>query len=255
MAKSKQVRRSRKPAPKRKTRPLLNSMRAGLRFSARVPWIALLLCAGAFLALAVVEASVAHVIHKMASDPISGVIFVASALLASAGVIFGPMVARSIRSPGQRKLAWKVVVFCFALSVLNLSTTLANAYLQDTAAAVRGAPTFEADQARLSALNSRIDALSMDSSRDAEVLLVNVLAERDLISERLAGANPRPVMVAWENDGWVFWAKAILFHVLVAGFTAAFSLPIANKRRGGRAKAKRAHGAAERDDNVVSYQF
>lgn len=237
MAKSKPVRNRRKPQPvRRKTRPLWNAAKRIARrvfgFASRVPWIAFALVLAAFVALVTVESSVAGVIHDMAADPISGVIFVASALLASAGVIFGPMVARSMRNgSGQQKMAWRIVVFCFALSIWNLSATLANAHLQMKADAVRSSPMFAEDQARLVVLNRRVDALSMDVSPEAGVLLNNVVAERDLISVRIADANPAPVMFAWEDDGWVFWAKAGLFHLLVAGFTSAFTMPVKARRR------------------------
>lgn len=242
----------RKPQPARKRKTIRNNLRAAARFASRVPWFAAALCAAAVVALIAVETSVAGVIHRMASDPITGVIFVASAVLASLGVVFGPMVARSIRSPGQRSMAWKVVAFCFVLSIWNLSTTLANAQSQMTADAVRSAPSFEADQARLVSLNRQIDSLADETSnRSAETALMNFIAERDILREQLAGASPRPVMFA----GLLFWAKAALFHILVAGFTAAFSLPMRAKRTASRKSAKAKPRGVTTEDNVVAVQF
>jgi hypothetical protein len=254
--KNKPARRKSQPARTRKTKPIQQRLRALSRFAARVPWIALTLCAAAFVALVAVEMSVAGVIHRMASDPITGVIFVSSAVLASLGVVFGPMVARSIRSPTQRALAWKIVWFCFALSVWNLSTTLANAQSQMTADAVRSAPTFESDQARLVNLNRQIDALADETMNpSAEAAMMNFIAERDLLNERLDGANPRPVMFAWENGGLLFWAKAGLFHILVAGFTAAFSMPMRAKRAPARPGRKAQSRSVITEDNVIAAHF
>lgn len=252
------ARRKSQPARKRKTRPIRNGLLAFKRFAARVPWISLALCSAAVAALVVVETSVAGVIHRMASDPITGVIFVSSAVLASLGVVLGPMVARSLRSPTQRAFAWKVVGFCFALSIWNLSTTLANAHLQMTADAVRTAPSFETDQARLVSLNRQVDALADETMNNpnADTAYANFLAERDRLQERLDGANPRPVMFAWENGGLIFWAKAALFHILVAGFSAAFALPMRPKRAASTKKAGKAQPrGVTTEDNVVAVQF
>lgn len=229
--KTTRARRSNQPARKRKQRPIRNGTRAAWRFAKRVPWISLTLCAAAFLALVLVETSVAGVIGHMATDPITAVIFVASAVLASLGVVFGPMAVRSIhvRAVGQRKFAWRIVALCFVLSIWNLSTTLANAQAQMEAHAVRSAPSYAQEVARLTALNASIDSLADEASAYNE--LQTDTAERDRLQERLDRANPRPIMFAWANDGWMFWLKAGLFHTLVAGFSTAFAFQMATKRR------------------------
>lgn len=220
-----------------KRRPLRNAIRAAGRFCSRVPWLSLVLCAAGFIALVAVEASVVDVVRKMASDPITAVIFAVSAALASLGVVVGPMAIRALpaRATGQRKFAWKIVACCFVLSVWNLSTTLANATVQMTAHAVRSSPTFGPDVARLNQLNYLIDGLNTGQGNDTE--LARVTTERDVLQARLDKANPKPVMIAWENDGWVFWLKAGLFHALVAGFSSAFAFSMMPKRRSSK-KAK-----------------
>lgn len=225
---------------------------AALRFAKRVPWISLTLCTSAFVGLVLVEGSVAHVIHRMASDPITAVIFVTSAVLASLGVIFGPLAIKTMKSHTQRKWAEKIVAACFVLSAWNLSTTLANADAQMTADAVRAAPTFRADAQRLAALDRRIDAMSDEAGLDA-ALAVNT-AERDTLRARLDGANPKPILFAWENDGWIFWAKAVLFHALIFGFSTGFAFQIAPARRPAKRSSKKSRSITN-EDNVVAVQF
>lgn len=222
-----------------KRRPIRNALRSVWRFACRVPWLSLLLCGAGFVALVTVELSVADVIGRMASDPITAVIFVVSAVLASLGVVCGPMAIRALpaRATGQRKFAWRIVACCFALSVWNLSTTLANASVQMTAHAITSSPTYPSDVRRLGELNYIIDGLDSTQGHDTE--LARIIAERDVLQTRLDGAHPKPVMIAWENDGWVYWLKAALFHALVAGFSTAFAFSMLPKRRitGKRAKA------------------
>lgn len=232
------ARRSNQPARKRKQRPIRNWLRSAVRFAKRVPWISLTLCAAAFAALVTVEVSVAGVIGHMATDPITAVIFVASAVLASLGVVFGPMAVRALhpRAVGQRKFAWRIVGLCFALSIWNLSTTLANAQAQMEARAVQASPSYTQDTARLTSLNASIDSLADESSAYNE--LQTDTAERDRLQERLDRANPHPILFAWANDGWMFWLKAALFHTLVAGFSTAFAVQMTAKRRTQKTKTK-----------------
>lgn len=228
--------------PKRtyKRRPFKNAAAKAWRFIGRVPKAAYLLILAAVICLALVEASVANVLHRMATDPITAVILVSSAILASLGVIFGPAAIRSIpaRAAGQRTFAWRIVAACFVLSIWNLSTVLANAQAQMEADAVLAAPTFAGDQLRLAALNRRIDAMA-DEGYEAQRAVATYMAERDLIQARIDAATPRPILFAWENNGWVFWARAGLFHALVAGFSVAFAIAMV-KRRTATAKRQKA---------------
>lgn len=227
------------------------------RFVKRVPWISLALCSAAFIALVLVEASVADVIHRMTPDPITAVIFVASAVLASLGVVFGPLAIRSIKSHTQRKFAEKVVWACFALSVWNLSTTLANAQSQMTADAIRSAPTYQTDVVRLASLNRQIDSLSDETAYSvaADTSRTNFMGERDTLAERLEGANPQPILFAWANDGWIFWAKAALFHALVFGFSVAFAFQLKPRRAATKSKGQRRSVKSTDNDNVVAVAF
>lgn len=223
-----------KRTPKKRQAPAKLYLNRFLRFAGRVNWPSITLRTAALVALIVVEIAVATVVGHMASDEVTATLLVVSAGLAGLGVVLGPSVAMSVR-PTMQRLAWAVVAGCIAISVWNFSTTLHNAQALSVSNAITGAATYQGDIARLARLNARIDGLSDENNRAAEIALINYTAERDTLQSRLDQANPEPVMFA----ALPFWLKAGLFHLLVAGFSAGFAIPM-RKRKGQRKSAKQA---------------
>lgn len=228
-----------KPQPRRqpKKRPVLNFVRRWMRFFARMPWPAWALVACAAISLVTVESSVVGVIFEMTSDPVTAVIFVSIAAMASLGVCLGPAAIRLVRDREQRNLAIKIVWTCFALAIWNLAVVLANGEAQQAAHAIRSAPTYDTEVARLSRLNARIDGAA--DERD-DYALANYTAERDRLQERIDAANPKPIMFPWENGGILYWIKALVFHALIAGFSAAFAIQMRPARRASKRTRKTA---------------
>lgn len=222
MSKSKAKKAVRKPANRRKSGVVSRVINRALRFAGRIHWPSITLRTAALAALIVVEVTVATVVGHMADDEVTATLLVVSAGLAGLGVVLGPSVAMSVR-PSMQRLAWFVVAGCIAISVWNFSTTLHNAQALAVSNAITTGPTYQDDVIRLTALNRRIDSLG--DERNADAALMNYLAERDRLQERLDHANPEPVMFA----AFPYWLKAGLFHLLVAGFSAGFAIPI--KRR------------------------
>lgn len=226
-----------KSAPKQRKRTNLYLNRL-LRFAGRIHWPSITLRAAALVALIVVEIAVATVVGHLATDEVTAVLLVTSAGLAGLGVVLGPSVAMSVR-PSMQKLAWSVVWGCLAISAWNFSTTLHNAQAMSVSAAITSGPTYQADLARLASLTRLIDGLADETggyNNSADQAYANTIAERDRLQERLDQANPEPVMFA----DWPFWLKAGLFHLLVAGFSAGFAIPIRPKRKASNRASKAA---------------
>lgn len=219
-----------------KKRPVKNFLRRCARTAGRIHWPSIVLRAAALFALVTVELAVMTIVEHLASDPVTAVILKVTAGLGGLGVVLGPSVALSFRKGERRKLAWIVVGVCFATSAWNQSTALANGQALSVAATIKRSPTYADEVRRLPMLNRRIDALS--DEYDAEAELSRITDERDRIQARVEAANPQPVMFAWKDWGILYWLKAALFHGLVAGFSAAFAVPMAQRSRRQPAKAK-----------------
>lgn len=238
-----------RPVRRKAKRPVVNAWRRLLKWSGRMPWSSLALRGAAIAGLVFVEVAVASLVTHAAGDELTGVILVVMAGLGGAGVVLGPGVALSFRSKGRRRLAWLVVAACFAVSAWNLSSVLATNDRMAVAHAVRSAPTHAADQERLAHLNRMIDALADETGRyGGDEALANYLSERDRLQARLDKADASWVMWA----GLPYWLKAFLFHGLVAGFSAAFSVPVGPARK---AKGGRKRGLIREDQNVAYAQF
>lgn len=247
---NKPARRNSQPARKRKSRPIVNTINAARRFAGRIHWSSIALRLSAIAALVVVEIAVAVVIGHLAGDPISQAILVSTAALGGLGVVLGPGIALSLRKGPQRNIAIAVVFVCLAMSAWNLSTTLANSQAMSVAASVQADPDYPAQRARLASLNRRIDAMA-DERNDGAVAIYT--SERDQLQERIDKANPEPIMFAWTNDGILYWIKAFVFHGLIAGFSAAFAIPMRPKRAPAKAKKSRPRSVST-DGNVVAFQ-
>lgn len=208
-----------------------------IRVAGRINWPSVTLRGAATIALVAVECAVAVVVGHLASDAITSVILVSTALLGGLGIVLGPQVIPHLRSATMRKWAWRTILVCFVVTMWNLSTTLHNANAIAVGNSIRASASYPADVARLAHLNTMIDALGDETGYGgpADQTYSNYLAERDRLDERLAKANPQPVMMA----ALPYWLKAALFHSLVFGFSAAFYVPT-QKRRAAATKKKAA---------------
>lgn len=208
------------------------------RWIGRVNWPSITLRGAALIALVAVETAVAIVVGKHAGDPITTVILVSTAILGGVGVVLGPQVALRLRSKPLQRLAWLTVVACFVVSLWNLTTTLHNASDFFVAEAIRSADTYEGDVARLAHLNRLIDGLADETgyNQAADQAYANNIAERDRLQARIDRASPEPVVI---SDNLAFWLKAFLFHGLVLGFSACFSIPMKPRRKMATKRAKK----------------
>jgi hypothetical protein len=200
----------------------------------------------ALVALAAAELAAAKYAGEHAADQLGAVILIGMAAMAGLCVALGPSFLMSLRRSKQRTLGWWVVAGALLISCWNLSSVIDAQRVEAEALAVRSDPSFAEDRARLVSLNRMIDAISDERSED--YALVNYLAERDRLQERVDRGEARPVVLA----SFPAWARAFLFHGLVLGFSAAFALPPARaqaKRRGKR------RGSVKRDGNVTFAQF
>lgn len=245
MSKSTSKKAAVKPAPKRRKRGAFGLyLNRGLRFAARVNWPSTILRGVAFAALVAVGTAVSITVGAHAGDMITAVILVCTAILAELGIVLGPQVLHKVR--GAARFWTKATIgVCIALACWNLSTSLHNADVAHTAVAVRAADTYEADLARLTSLNRRIDALSDEAAYGGnDAAYSNYLAERDLIQARIDRATAEPVMF---STNVLYWLKAGFFHGMVFLFSAFFSIPMKAKsyrrtgKKTGASQAPRGH--------------
>ena len=226
-----------KPRAKRRSRGAFGLyLNRVLRFAARVNWPSTILRGVAFAALVAVGTAVSITVGAHAGDMITAVILVCTAILAELGIVLGPQVLHKVR--GAARFWTKATIgVCIALACWNLSTSLHNADVAHTAVAVRAADTYEADLARLTTLNRRIDAISDETAYgNNDAAYSNYLAERDLIQARIDRATAAPVMF---STNILYWLKAGFFHGMVFLFSAFFSIPMKAKssRRAGSKKS------------------
>lgn len=228
MSKSTSKKAAVKPPTKRRKHGALGLyLNRVLRFVARVNWPSIILRGVAFAALVAVGTAVSITVGAHAGDMITAVILVCTAILAELGIVLGPQVLHKVR--GSARFWTKATIgVCIALACWNLSTSLHNADAAHTAVAVRAADTYEADLARLTSLNRRIDALSDETAYGNDAAYSNYLAERDLIQSRIDRATAEPVMF---STNALYWLKAGFFHGMVFLFSAFFSVPMKAKSR------------------------
>jgi len=220
---------TKKPEPRkaRKARPIKNWLAKVGRFLSRVVWARVATRGSAFIGFAIVESAVATVVWKYSDDFVTGLIIVTLAIMTGIGLMFGPSYAVTLRRKEEaplRKVVTLVTVLCAAGSMLNLSTSLHNGAAEARASAIQNAPTFEADAVRLVRLDRMVDATVDEQGEEYQ----GYKQERDELRARLDGAYFQPVVV---SDNLAHWAKAFMFHGLLAGFSAAFAGPLLGARR------------------------
>ena len=204
----------------------------------------------ALVALVAADMVAAKYVGEHAADPIGATVLVGMAAMAGLCVALGPSFLMSLRRSRQRALGAWVVAAALIVSCWNLSSVIDAQRVEREALAVRADPAFAQDRARLTRLNSMIDATSDEAARSysaGETYALNV-AERDRLQARVDRAENRPVVIA----SFPAWARAFLFHGLVLGFSAAFALPPARAASKKSAKRRR---VILRDGNVTFAQF